>query len=148
MVVDTNQHIYLLSVRLQVCMSTCNVRQAKTSLTSMVADTNQWGKQRQTFRLIYDNLKEHSHITQQFWNTFWILFMTGPITFYFPSNWQKIKSKNSIVRCGNTGLWWMNSNKHGQGWRKAIALLFQSSSFKITTGSSFWFVCSNTPYRS
>ena len=65
MVADTNQHIYLLSVRLQVCMSTCNVRRAKTSLTSMVADTNQWGKQRQTFRLIYDNPKEHSHITQQ-----------------------------------------------------------------------------------
>ena len=46
-------------------MSTCNVRRAETSLTSMVADTNQQGKQRQTFRLIYDNPKEHSHITQQ-----------------------------------------------------------------------------------
>ena len=31
----------------------------------VVVDTNQQGKQRQTFRLIYDNLKEHSHITQQ-----------------------------------------------------------------------------------
>jgi len=52
-----------------------------------------------------------------------------------------------IVRWRSTGLWRISLNKHGQVWRNPIALPFQSSPCKTTTGCSLWFVCSDAPHR-
>jgi len=58
-----------------------------------------------------------------------------------------------ILSQGNAGSWWMRLNKRGQVWRKAIVLSFHHLS-KPSSGTSFWFACSNTsiqeakrPYR-
>ena len=59
---------------------------------------------------------------------------------------RKCTTNSPYRRWRNTGLWRMSLSKHGQVWRTAIALSFQCLSCKTTTGSSLWFVRSNTPY--
>ena len=51
---------------------------------------------------------------------------------------------HSVVRWRNPGPWRMSLDKYGQVWRKAIALLLQSSN--TTIPSSLWFGRSDTAY--
>ena len=60
---------------------------------------------------------------------------------------QIVQLTHSIVRWRSIGLWRISLNRHGQVWRKTIALPFQSSPCKTTTGCLLWSVLSDAPHR-
>ena len=77
--------------------------------------------------------------------------MNGLHLIYIPSQYvnstEFVRLTHSIVRWRNSGLWRISLNKHGQVWKKQIVPSFQNSAGKTATGSSLWFVRSDTPYR-
>ena len=75
----------------------------------------------------------------------WPRYMSIP--FEVGQNQGNCTTNSLYSRWQHTGPWSMSLKKHGQVWRKVIALLFPTSSCKKHTDVSLWFVWSDAPYR-